>query len=249
MFDLIHLARVRIMTSPVFTGERVLGAILFEGTLGRQVEGQGVATYLWETKGIVPFLKIDKGLQDENDGVQMLRDIPGLEQLLDRAKSEGVFGTKERSVIRSADTGGIANVVTQQAELATKVLDAGLVPILEPEVDINAADKAEAEQLLKTRLLEVLPSFGAAKVGLKLSIPTVDDFYGELIAHPNVARVVALSGGYSRDEANQRLTRNPGLIASFSRALLEGLTVTQTDDEFDDTLNASIESIYQASVV
>ncbi|MGW0159806.1 fructose bisphosphate aldolase [Mycobacterium sp. NPDC003323] len=248
MFDLIHQARTRIITSPVFTGERVLGAILFEGTLDRQIDGTDPAAYLWDVKGIVPFLKIDKGLESEAAGVQLMKDIPGLEDLLARARAKGVFGTKERSVIKSADPAGIANVAEQQIELGRRVLAADLVPILEPEVDINAPDKQRAEELLKSELLERLPSYGDARVGIKVTIPTVDGFYDDLIAHPNVARVVALSGGYGRDDANARLLRNPGLIASFSRALLDGLTVDQSDDDFDATLDASIESIYRASI-
>lgn len=249
MFDLIHQARTRIVTSPVFTGDRVLGAILFEGTLDRAVDGKDPATYLWEVKGIVPFLKIDKGLEVEGNGVQLMKDIPGLEELLARAHGKGVFGTKERSVIHRADAAGIAAVVAQQVELGERVLAGGLTPILEPEVDINAPDKAEAEQLLKAELLKRLSSLGEARVGVKVTIPTVDGFYDDLIAHPNVARVVALSGGYARDDANERLRRNPGLIASFSRALLDGLTADQDDDAFNETLDASIEAIYRASIV
>lgn len=248
MFDLIHQARTRIITSAVFTGDRVLGAILFEGTLDRTVEGKDPATYLWEVKGVVPFLKIDKGLEAENNGVQLMKDIPGLDDLLERARDKGVFGTKERSVIHRADPAGIAAVVAQQVELGQRVLEAGLVPILEPEVDINAPDKSEAEELLKSELMNALSSLGEAKVGVKVTIPTVDGFYDDLMSHPNVARVVALSGGYTRDDANARLRRNPGLIASFSRALLDGLTADQSDDAFNETLDASIEAIYQASI-
>lgn len=248
MFDLIHQARTRIITSAVFTGDRVLGAILFEGTLDRTVEGKDPATYLWEVKGVVPFLKIDKGLEAENNGVQLMKDIPGLDDLLERARDKGVFGTKERSVIHRADPAGIAAVVAQQVELGQRVLEAGLVPILEPEVDINAPDKSEAEELLKFELMNALSSLGEAKVGVKVTIPTVDGFYDDLMSHPNVARVVALSGGYTRDDANARLRRNPGLIASFSRALLDGLTADQSDDAFNETLDASIEAIYQASI-
>lgn len=248
MFDLIHQARTRIITSPVFTGERVLGAILFEGTLDRQIEGKDPATYLWEVKGIVPFLKIDKGLEAENNGVQLMKEIPGLDALLARARAKGVFGTKERSVIKAADAQGIADIAQQQIDLGTRVLAADLVPILEPEVDINTPNKAQAEEMLKSELLRLLPSYGSAKVGVKLTIPDVDGFYADLIGHPNVARVVALSGGYSRDDANERLKRNPALIASFSRALLDGLTAGQDDESFDKTLDASIESIYRASI-
>lgn len=248
MFDLIHAARVRIITSPVFTSDRLLGAILFEGTLDREVDGRRVADYLWSGKGIIPFLKIDKGLQDEHDGVQLMRDIPGLADTLSRVAEQGVFGTKERSVIHSASPAGIARIVDQQFEIGHLVLAAGLVPILEPEVSIAAPDKQDAEKLLKAGIFERLDGLGEAKVGLKLTIPTVDGFYGDLITHPNVARVVALSGGYDRDEANARLTRNPGLIASFSRALLDGLKAQQSDGEFDRALDASIESAFQASI-
>lgn len=248
MFDLIHQARERIITSPVFTSDRVLGAILFEGTLDRQIDGRPPADYLWDVKGIVPFLKIDKGLEERQGGVQLMKPIPGLDALLERARGNGIFGTKERSVIRAAEQTGIATVVAQQIELAQHVVDAGLVPILEPEVDINTPDKAAAESMLKSELFDRLPAFGDARVGVKVTIPTVDGFYSDLITHPNVARVVALSGGYSRADADARLSRNPGLIASFSRALLDGLTAGQTDAEFNATLDASIESIYQASI-
>ncbi|MFD5213337.1 fructose bisphosphate aldolase [Microbacterium sp. NPDC058345] len=248
MFDLIHAARSRIVTSAVFTSDRVLGAILFEGTLDRQIDGHDAAGYLWSQKRILPFLKIDKGLMDERDGAQLMRDIPGLSETLARAAAQGVFGTKERSLIHSADDAGIARAVEQQVELAQEVLDAGLLPILEPEVSIGADDKERAERLLNTALLERLTWLGDQKVAVKVTIPSVDGFYGELIEHPNVARVVALSGGYHRAEANERLARNPGLIASFSRALLDGLTAAQSPDEFDRTLDASIETIYRASI-
>lgn len=248
MFDLIHAARTRIITSKVFTSDRVLGAILFEGTLDREIEGQGVTEYLWDRKGILPFLKIDKGLEEERDGVQVMKDIPGLDDTLRRAAGQGVFGTKERSVIHAANASGITRVVEQQFEVAERVLAAGLMPILEPEVDINAPDKQEAEVQLSAEIRKGLDALGDQKVALKVTIPSVDGFYTDLIEHPNVARVVALSGGYDRDEANRRLARNPGLIASFSRALLDGLTAQQSDDEFDRTLAASIDSIYQASI-
>ncbi|MDF1489160.1 fructose bisphosphate aldolase [Tessaracoccus caeni] len=248
MFDLIQEARARIITSPVFTSDRILAAILFEGTLDRQIDGRPVAEYLWSVKGTLPLLKIDKGLADERGGVQLMRDIPGLEETLARAAAQGVFGTKERSVIHAANPEGIAQVVDQQFEVGARVLAAGLVPILEPEVNIAAPDKQQAEELLKAALLRGLDGLGDEKVALKLSIPTVDGFYTDLIEHPKVARVVALSGGYSRDEANERLARNPGLIASFSRALLDGLTAQQSAEEYDRTLDASIESIYQASI-
>ncbi len=248
MFDLIHAERVRIMTDPAFTSERILAAILFEDTLGRRIEGKGVADWLWATKGIVPLLKIDKGLRDEADGVQLMRDIPDLDDLLGRAKEAGALGTKERSVIHSADESGIARIVDQQFDVADAVLDVGLLPILEPEVDIHAPDKAAAEALLKANILEHLAGLGERKVAVKISIPSVDDFYADLIAHPNVARVVALSGGYSREEADARLARNHGLIASFSRALLDGLSAQQSDEEFPATLDASIAAIYEASL-
>jgi len=248
MFDLIHAARARIITSPVFTRDRILGAILFAGTLERPIDGVDAATYLWSTKGILPFLKIDKGLEEQRDGVQLMKDIPGLDETLADAADRGVFGTKERSVIHAADETGIARVVEQQFEIAEQVLAAGLVPIVEPEVDIAAPDKAEAETMLAARLLEHLADLGERRIALKVTLPAVDGFYTDLIAHPNVARVVALSGGYDRDHANALLARNPGLIASFSRALLDGLTAQQSAEEFDRTLDASIESIHRASV-
>jgi fructose-bisphosphate aldolase class I len=248
MFDLIQAERVRIITSSVFASDRILGAILFEDTLNRQIEGQEAARYLWAAKKIVPFLKIDKGLEKEQHGVQLMRSIPNLENLLGRARSAGVLGTKERSFIRAADEAGIAEIVAQQFELAERVLAADLVPILEPEIDINSPDKAEAEEMLKASVLERLDTIGDRKVALKVTIPTVDGFYDELIAHPRIARVLALSGGYPRDDANARLARNPGLIASFSRALLDGLSAGQSDEEFDRVLDISIESIYRASI-
>lgn len=248
MFDLIQAARARIITSPVFTGQRVLGAILFEGTLDRRIDGRTVTDYLWAVKGILPLLKIDKGLELEQHGVQLMKDIAGLDATLARAAEQGVFGTKERSVIHAADPDGIRRVVDQQFEIGERVLAAGLVPILEPEVDIHAPDKQQAERLLKDALLERADELGAHKIAVKVTIPTVDDFYADLIAHPNVARVVALSGGYERDDANERLARNPGLIASFSRALLDGLTAQQSVEEFDRTLDASIAAIYRASI-
>ncbi len=248
MYDLIQAARARIITSAAFTSDRILGAILFEATLDRQIDGEGVAAYLWQRKGIIPFVKIDRGLADQSDDVQLMRDIPGLDELLAKARGLGVFGTKERSVIHAANAAGIDAIVDQQFAVGRQVLAAGLLPILEPEVNINAADKTEAEALLKAAILSRLSGLGEQKVALKLSIPSVDGCFTELIEHPNIARVVALSGGYSRDEANQRLARNPGLIASFSRALLDGLTAQQSDDEFDATLAATSESIYAASV-
>lgn len=249
MFDEIHRMRARIITSPAFNGERILGAILFEMTMDRQIEGVGTAEYLWDVKGVVPFLKVDKGLADEVDGAQVMKPMPDLDALLDRAVSHGVFGTKMRSVIKLANPAGVNAVVAQQFEVGRQILAKGLVPIIEPEVDINSPEKQAAEDLLKQAILaelEALPD--GQQVMLKLSIPTVDDFYADLVAHPKVLRVVALSGGYSRDEANARLARNHGVIASFSRALSEGLTAQQTDAEFNATLDATIDSIYQASI-
>ena len=249
MFNLVHAMRTRIVTSPSFSGERVLGAILFEATLDGEFEGKEAARYLWEEKGVVPFLKIDKGLQDEVDGVQLLKPIPGLSELLARAKAKGVFGTKERSVIKAANAHGIAAVLDQQFELGQQVLDAGLVPIIEPEVDIKAADKAHIEKLLKQGLLMRLNRLDPkTPVILKLTLPSVDNFFAEVVAHPAVLKVVALSGGYSREQANAKLAQNPGVIASFSRALTEGLSAQQSDAEFNQALDASIESIYQASI-
>ena len=249
MFALVHQMRTRIVTSPAFTGERVLGAILFERTLDDQFAGQDAATYLWETKQVVPFLKIDKGLEDEANGVQMLKPIPGLAELLARAKAKGVFGTKERSVIKANNPAGIAAVLDQQFELGQQVLDAGLVPIIEPEVDIKAADKEAIEVELKKGLLQRLDKIDpATPVILKLTLPSVDGFFKELVEHPGVLKVVALSGGYSRDDANAKLAKNPGVIASFSRALTEGLTAQQSDEEFNQALDAAIESIYRASI-
>ncbi|MFT4296053.1 MAG: fructose bisphosphate aldolase [Micropruina sp.] len=248
MFDLIHAARVRIITSPVFTSEHILGAILFEGTLARQIDGLNAAEYLWQRKGILPILKIDKGLAERADGVQLMKGIPGLDERLASAVRAGVFGTKERSVIHAADAAGIAQAVAQQFELGARVVDAGLMPILEPEITITIPDKEAAEDLLKAAIFEGLEKLGDRRVSFKLTIPSVDGFYSDLIAHPKVVRVVALSGGYSRDEANERLARNPGLIASFSRALLDGLTAQQNDAQFDATLKSSIASIYAASM-
>jgi fructose-bisphosphate aldolase class I len=249
MYDVVHAMRTRIVTSPAFTGKRLIGAILFENTMDRDVEGEPTPAYLWKRKGVVPFLKVDKGLADEKDGVQLMKPIPGLDALLARAKTKGVFGTKMRSVIKQANPAGIAAVVAQQFEIGRQILDAGLVPIIEPEVDIGAPDKAQAEEILKR---EILAQLGALRpdqqVMLKLTIPDRDDLYAELIRHPNVLRVVALSGGYSRDEANTRLARNHGMTASFSRALAEGLTAQQSDAEFHAMLDASIESIYRASI-
>lgn len=250
MFDLVHRMRERIVTSPAFgKGGRVLGAILFERTLEDSFDGQEAARYLWERQQVVPFLKIDKGLADEDGGVQLLKPIPGLDALLSRARAKGVFGTKQRSVIKANNAVGIAAVLDQQFELARQVLDAGLVPIIEPEVDINAPDKAAIEVELRNGLLERLDRVDpATPVMLKLTLPSVDGYYAPLVAHPSVLKVVALSGGYSREEANARLARNPGVIASFSRALTEGLSAQQDDAAFDAALDASIESIYRASI-
>jgi fructose-bisphosphate aldolase class I len=249
MFDLMHAMRTRIVTSPAFTGDRVLGAILFEQTMDRQIEGTGSADYLWTRKQVVPFLKVDKGLADAADGAQVMKPIPGLRELCDRAVANGVFGTKMRSVIQLANGTGVNAVVDQQFDIAKEILAAGLVPIIEPEVDIHSPEKEAAEALLRDRITEQLDALGDDQpVMLKLSIPTVDDFYAPLIAHPRVLRVVALSGGYPRDEANERLSRQHGMIASFSRALTEGLSVSQSDDEFNATLASTIEGIYAASI-
>jgi len=248
MFDLVHSMRSRIVTSKAFDGRRILGAILFEATMDRQIDGVDAATYLWERKQVVPFLKVDKGLAAEVDGVQLMKPMPELDALLARAKAKGIFGTKMRSVINAANEKGIAAVLDQQFAVGQQILKAGLVPIIEPEVSIGAADKAQAEALLKKGFIERLDALAAdAKVMLKLTLPDVDGFYGELVAHPRVVRVVALSGGYSRDEANARLARNPGVIASFSRALTEGLSAQQSDAEFDSALDAATESIHRAS--
>jgi fructose-bisphosphate aldolase class I len=249
MFDLVHAMRARIITSPSFGGDRILAAILFEMTMDRDIEGVPTATYLWETKNVVPILKVDKGLADEEDGVQVMKPMPELDDLLARGRDKGIFGTKMRSVINSANADGIARIVDQQFEIGTRILDAGLVPIIEPEVNINAPDKAEAEDLLVARITEHLDGLGDdRRVMLKLTLPEQVNLYSGCIAHPNIVRVVALSGGYSRDEANRRLAENHGMIASFSRALTEGLSADQTAEEFDAMLDASIQSIYDASV-
>ncbi|MEO5699043.1 MAG: fructose bisphosphate aldolase [Vicinamibacterales bacterium] len=248
MFDLVHAMRSRIITSPSFNGERVLGAILFEQTMDRQIEGRGTADYLWSVKQVVPFLKVDQGLADEVNGFQMMKPMPNLDALLERAKAKGVFGTKMRSVIKRADAKAIEDVVAQQFAIGKQILAAGLMPIIEPEVDIHATDKEGAERLLKAAILKHLDTLGPdQQVMLKLTLPSADDFYTDLVKHPKVLRVVALSGGYSRDEANQRLARNHGVIASFSRALAEGLTAQQDEQAFDKALDESIRSIYKAS--
>jgi fructose-bisphosphate aldolase, class I len=248
MFDRIHEMRTRIITSPAFTGDRILGAILFEMTMDREIDGLGTAEYLWQQKRVVPFLKIDKGLEDEVDGSQGLKPIPGLDALLERAKTHGVFGTKERSVIKVANAAGVTANVAQQFDLARQVLSHDLFPIVEPEVDINSPSKAEAEGLLRERLLAELDGLAEGQqVLLKLTLPEVDGFYSSLVEHPKVLRVVALSGGYAREEANARLARNPGVIASFSRALTEGLSAQQSDDEYNAALDSAIQSIFDAS--
>jgi fructose-bisphosphate aldolase class I len=249
MFDRIHEMRTRITTSPAFTGDRILGAILFENTMERQIDGQDTGDYLWEAKGVVPFLKIDKGLAESSDGVRPMKPIPDLDDLLKRGVAKHMFGTKERSVIELADKNGIAAIADQQFEIAEQVLDAGLVPIVEPEVDIHSPQKAEAEQLLRDAIAAHLDRLPADRyVMLKLTLPEEDDFYSVFVEHPRVLRVVALSGGYRRDEANERLARNRGVVASFSRALTEDLRVDQTDEEFDGALDATIRSIYEASL-
>jgi fructose-bisphosphate aldolase class I len=248
MYDLIHEMRSRIITSSSFNGDRVLGAILFEMTMDRDVEGMGTAEYLWTVKQVVPFLKVDKGLADEADGTQVMKPIPGLDELCQKAVAKGVFGTKMRSVIKVANEAGITANVAQQFEFGRQILGNGLMPIIEPEVDINSPSKAAAEELLKARLLAELDGIAdGQQIMLKLTLPETDGFYTELVQHPKVLRVVALSGGYSRDEANARLARNPGMIASFSRALTEGLSAQQGDAEFDAALDASIGSIFEAS--
>jgi fructose-bisphosphate aldolase class I len=248
MFDLIHQMRTRIITSPVFTGERILAAILFEQTMDRQIEGVGSAEYLWTRKHVVPFLKVDKGLEDEAHGAQVMKAMPDLDALLRRATEHGVFGTKMRSVIHTADRAGVDAVVDQQFEVARQILAAGLVPIIEPEVDIHSPEKPATEALLKDALLAHLDVLNEGQdVMLKLTLPDEDGFHADLVAHPRVLRVAALSGGYTRAEADARLTRNPGVIASFSRALTEGLTAQMTEAEFDAALDASIAGIYAAS--
>lgn len=250
MFDLMHEMRSRIITSPCFGGDRVLGAILFEQTMDREVLGRGTADYLWTEKQVVPFLKVDKGLTDEADGVQVMKPINGLDELLARAANKGVFGTKMRSVIKLADKAGISRIVDQQFEVAGQIVAGGLVPIIEPEVDIHSPQKGEAEELLRSALLGALANLSPENaVMLKLTLPDVDGFYRELVDHPNVVRVVALSGGYTRDDANARLARNSGVIASFSRALTEGLSAQQSDETFNSTLDRSIKDICEASIL
>lgn len=249
MFALIHAMRSRIIQSPSFDGDRILGAILFEDTMNREIDGRNSVSYLWDVKRVVPFLKVDKGLAGEQDGVQVMKPITALASLLSRAREKGVFGTKMRSFIKLASRTGIKAVVEQQFEFADQILAAGLVPIIEPEVDIHSPEKGEAEELLKENIADQLGHLRSEQVVmLKLSLPDVDDFYADLVSHPNVLRVAALSGGYSREEADSRLAANHGVIASFSRALTEGLSVHQSDEEFDAILKHSIESILEASL-
>jgi fructose-bisphosphate aldolase, class I len=248
MFTIVHQMRTRIMTSPSFNGERIIGAILFENTMDREIEGQPTADYLWNVKRVVPFLKVDQGLAAEKDGVQLMKPIPTLGALLDKARAKRIFGTKMRSVIKQADEAGIKDIVLQQFEIGQQIISADLVPILEPEVDIRCPEKAKAEQLLKAAVLDTLnESPGGQFVMLKLTLPEQDDFYADFVKHPRVLRVVALSGGYSREEANNRLRKQHGVVASFSRALVEGLTAQQSDAEFNAVLDKSIQSIFDAS--
>lgn len=248
MFALVHQMRARIVTSPAFNGDRIFAAILFEGTMDREIEGQPTADYLWNTKRVIPFLKIDKGLADEKDGVQLMKPMPALAALLDKANAKRIFGTKMRSLIKQANAAGINAIVDQQFEVGAQILAAGMMPIIEPEVDIHCPDKAAAEASLKAALLERLNKLPADQsVMLKLTLPERDDLYADLIKHPNVLKVVALSGGYSREEGNNRLRRNHGVVASFSRALVEGLSAQQSDAQFSAMLDAAIQSIYEAS--
>ncbi|HTK89687.1 MAG TPA: fructose bisphosphate aldolase [Verrucomicrobiae bacterium] len=248
MFTLVHEMRARIITSPAFTGARILAAILFENTMDRSIEGQPTGDYLWNVKRIVPVLKVDKGLAEEKHGVQLMKPMPELGALLDRARAKRMFGTKMRSVIKQADASGIADVVTQQFEVARQIIAAGFVPIVEPEVDIRCPEKAKAETLLAGALRDAVNRLDADQlVMLKLTLPEKDDLYAEFVGHPRVLRVVALSGGYSREEGNRRLGRNHGVVASFSRALVEGLTAQQSDAEFNALLDESIQSIFEAS--
>jgi fructose-bisphosphate aldolase class I len=249
MYDVVHKMRTRMITSPAFSGKRLIGAILFENTMDRDIEGKPTPTYLWDVKGVVPFLKVDKGLADEKDGVQIMKPIGGLDALLKRAKVKGVFGTKMRSVIKQANQAAIDAVVKQQFEIGKQIIAAGLVPIIEPEVDIKTPNKPQAEEMLKAAITKELGALKPdQKVMLKLTIPDKDDLYADLMKNKNVLRVVALSGGYTRDDANKRLARNHGMTASFSRALAEGLTAQQSDKEFNAAIDKSIESIYQASI-
>ena len=249
MFAMVHQMRTRIITSPAFNGERIIGAILFENTMDREIEEQPTADYLWNVKRVVPFLKVDQGLTAEKDGVQLMKPMPMLAALLDKARAKRIFGTKMRSVIKQADEAGIKNIVIQQFEIARQIISANLVPIIEPEIDIHCPEKGKAEQLLKAAILEKVNELPAGQfVMLKLTLPEQDDFYAEFVKHPRVLRVVALSGGYSREEANNRLRKNHGVVASFSRALVEGLTAQQSDAEFNAMLDKSIQSIFDASI-
>lgn len=249
MYKVVHDMRTRIITSPSFNGDQILGAILFENTMDREIEGKPTAQYLWEVKEVIPFLKVDKGLAAESDGVQLMKPMPELAALLDKAKSKGIYGTKMRSVVKKANPAGIKAIVDQQFEIGKQICAAGLVPIIEPEVDIHSPEKAECEKLLKAGILTELDKLKPEElVMLKLTLPEVDDFYADCIKHPQVVRVVALSGGYSCEEANARLSRNHGMIASFSRALVEELTAQQSDDEFNSELGKCVESIYAASI-
>src|SRR6516162_3026448 len=248
MFAIVHQMRTRMITSPSFNGERIIGAILFENTMDRDIHGQPTANYLWNVKAVVPFLKVDKGLDAEKDGVQLMKPMPALAALLEKAKSKRIFGTKMRSVIKQANAQGIKEIVNQQFELAAQIIAAGLMPIVEPEVDIHCPEKARAEELLKAAIVEKLDKLPAGQlVMLKLTLPEQDDFYADLVKHPKVLRVVALSGGYSREEANNRLRRNHGVTASFSRALAEGPSAQQSAAEFNATLDKSVQSIFDAS--
>jgi fructose-bisphosphate aldolase class I len=248
MYAVVHAMRSRIVTSPVFNGDRIMGAILFENTMDREVEGVATADYLWNVKHVVPFLKVDKGLADESDGAQVMKPMPELADLLVKAKQKNIFGTKMRSVIKNANADGVNAVVDQQFEVGRQIIAAGLVPIIEPEVDIHSPQKSEAESLLKDALLAQLNQLDSdQRVMLKLTLPEQDNFYADCVQHPNVLKVVALSGGYSREQANQRLTNQNGMVASFSRALSEGLSAGQSDAEFNQVLDTSIESIFQAS--
>ncbi|MBP6778370.1 MAG: fructose bisphosphate aldolase [Piscinibacter sp.] len=248
MYAVVHQMRTRIVTTPAFNGDRILAAILFENTMDRDIQGLPTADYLWNVKRVVPILKVDKGLADEKDGVQLMKPMAGLDALLAKAKGKRIFGTKMRSVIKQADAAGVAGIASQQFDVARQIVAAGLVPIIEPEVDIKCPDKARAEQLLKPRLMEHLDGLAPDQlVMLKLTLPEQDNLYADCIAHRNVLRVVALSGGYSREEANRRLARQKGMVASFSRALVEGLTAQQSDAEFDEAMDAAIQSIFEAS--
>ena len=248
MFTIVHEMRTRIITSPAFSGDRILGAILFENTMDREIEGQPTARYLWNEKQVVPFLKVDKGLAGVENGAQVMKPMPGLDELLKKARANGVFGTKMRSVIKEANPAGIDAVVGQQFEIGRQIVAAGLVPIIEPEVDIHCPDKAAAEDLLHAAIMKELDGLGEDElVMLKLTLPEKDNLYADCIAHPNVLKVVALSGGYSREEANERLARQNGMVASFSRALSEGLTAQQSDAEFNAMLDSSIQAIFEAS--